>query len=863
MNSAIVDAVRSSLSIACAVAVAAAAGATFECPVGHRRAERSWDYDGRYILGPVGHNVCLWDAKTGHLVHTFVGHKEEIYSVCLSPDGLHVLTSSWRIGNPNPSNDTSVRLWDMKTGKEMWRLAGQVGTIYSPDGKRLLTFSSKGWKDEDFDAALWDSASGRRLATAQLGHAEPGGVELAFTPSGREFLRYQYGWAVLYDCAGGRKIAERRIGPAESFQFRGSSGNIVTLSGYGIDSWDLRSGGPPRHTDIVPRKEIPPLGWVSSWTPDGRFVVAACFGSGGRGVRVLDAERGTLVAQGTTGPDPQQPVISPDGRRFLLQVGDGSVPSWTELYDLHTCKQIGQFRLTVPEGFTPDGKTFLVSEKPPGVAIYDSQTGDLVRRLKLQGLAGPSAPLPLWEVMSAPVAIPGHMVGHELRNKQAGPCSRRYGSSARRWLYGSQVSTQRAYQRSPPSPRDEMLLKPQLIPKHSLRIGGLDPLLFCGVATQGDDHPIYGSTCEFRRSSLSFDFDGTRLLTPERHGVTLWDLQTGHPLHRFGGNLSRVSVTAFSSDGKQILTGWGYAGEDQGSTDTSVRLWDASTGRELRRFAGHKGPIEAVVFGPTGERILTADTGGKARLWDQRSGKLIAEAQVGSVREPVAFSEDGRIFLAFGPGGIGVYDAATGGLTRRIEAGKADRSGFSTARFEPGGRRIVTTALLSKEVRIWDVATGRQVGSLTDQQGYVVDAVPLPDGAHILTGSNDGTVRLWAAGTGREALRFLAPGPVHGIILSPNGKRCIAIWKYPDVPQFDHETHSSLIDVGSGREIKRQGVEATLGIVGFSPDSSTLLSVGEDRWWPSRTSSGGSWAATATLWNSNTGAKLRDVRLNP
>ncbi len=56
---------------------------------GIERPSRGWDYDGRRILGHIGHDICLWDAETGKLLHrmiiqnTFTGFFSVFIIVCL------------------------------------------------------------------------------------------------------------------------------------------------------------------------------------------------------------------------------------------------------------------------------------------------------------------------------------------------------------------------------------------------------------------------------------------------------------------------------------------------------------------------------------------------------------------------------------------------------------------------------------------------------------------------------------------------------------------------------------------------------------------------------------------------------------
>ena len=95
--------------------------------------------DGKYIATAGSLGVFLWDAETGALLRTLIGHTRAINSVAFSPDGTRVLTGS--------TNKTAT-LWDAETGQEIRTFLVPTSDVtsmaFSPDGTRVLTGSSDG-----------------------------------------------------------------------------------------------------------------------------------------------------------------------------------------------------------------------------------------------------------------------------------------------------------------------------------------------------------------------------------------------------------------------------------------------------------------------------------------------------------------------------------------------------------------------------------------------------------------------------------------------------------------------------------------------------------------------------------------------
>jgi WD40 repeat protein len=361
-----------------------------------------------------------------------------------------------------------------------------------------------------------------------------------------------------------------------------------------------------------------------------------------------------------------------------------------------------------------------------------------------------------------------------------------------------------------------------------LASAGADRMVKLWDTTQGyqEVRTLRGHTAEIQ--TLAFRPDGQQLATAgDDMGVKVWDLTTWEELYTLRGHAGEVTGLAYHPDGLRLASS---------GKDGVVRVWDATTSQEARTLRGHEGTISGVAFSSDGEHLASGSHDRTVRLWD-----LSPEGRsrpLGPHREPVwcvAFSPDGRR-LASGSGDwqkkeqlgeVKVWDVATGRelWTRQAHAGLV----FGLA-FSPDGRQLATAGgelYTPGEVKIWDLDTGSEQLSITQPKG-VRQVRFSPDGsllAGVLYGeeANSGALKVWNAATGKELLHVVqGSSKFRCVAFSPDGRWLATGCSDQTVRVWEATT-------GKLRETLR-GHNNEVIDVAFSPDGSRLASASGDHY---------------------------------
>ena len=179
-----------------------------------------------------------------------------------------------------------------------------------------------------------------------------------------------------------------------------------------------------------------------------------------------------------------------------------------------------------------------------------------------------------------------------------------------------------------------------------------------------------------------------------------------------------------------------------------------------------------------------------------------------------------------------LWSVATGREVKRFEG---HEGWVSSVAFNADGQHLVSGSR-DNTVRLWSVATGREVKRFEGHEGWVSSVAFNADGQHLVSGSRDNTVRLWSVATGREVKRFEGhEGDVASVAFSADGQHIIS-------GSWDMTVR--LWSVSTGREVKRfEGHADSVLSVAFNADGQHIIS--------------GSWDETVRLWSVSTGREVK------
>ncbi|KAH0802452.1 WD repeat protein [Histomonas meleagridis] len=270
--------------------------------------------------------------------------------------------------------------------------------------------------------------------------------------------------------------------------------------------------------------------------------------------------------------------------------------------------------------------------------------------------------------------------------------------------------------------------------------------------------------------------------------LIVWDLQNGSVAQRTLSHFGGVKCFAYSPNGVVVATG---------GDDGKLKIWDTQTGCCLSTFDEHKGPINDIAFGESGRTVVTASFDGTCKAFDVVRGRCFRTFSIENNHvefSRVAIDSHCEFVAACGRGGMEIY--------------------------------------------LWAMTTGKLLETLTGHSGPV-SSVAFTQMMRLVSGSWDGTVRIWDFLDSHSSVGLEARGEVTDIAISPDGNTlCIAnslgrlIMYNPDTNEYVGEIEISN-DARGGKlydeEISAKSTKWYFDSIDFSPDSSYIICGGRSK----------------------------------
>lgn len=244
----------------------------------------------------------------------------------------------------------------------------------------------------------------------------------------------------------------------------------------------------------------------------------------------------------------------------------------------------------------------------------------------------------------------------------------------------------------------------------------------------------------------AFSPDGTRVVTAsDDNTVRVWDPMTGHQFAVLWHS-GFVYTAEYSKDGHYVVTT---------SADGNARLWNSATGELLVTYAGHSGPVVSATFSCGAHQLLTSSADGTARIWDVSTGTLlnIFAGAAGRLSDAIFNPDCSRVITAGEDQAVRFW--STNVNTPLLSYSGTPSSSNKNATISPDHNRVVIAGRGSAS--LIDTTARRAVATLDNGRADITIVAFSPDSLLVLTGGNDGNVRLWSAHDGKP-IAVLRPG---------------------------------------------------------------------------------------------------------
>ncbi|MBN1139999.1 MAG: caspase family protein [Anaerolineae bacterium] len=751
---------------------------------GHRREVESvaFSSDGQFVVsGSDDGTIRIWNTRDKKTTRILTGHQGPVWSVAISPDSQYIAS-----GSP----DKTIKLWNMRQGTEVQSFSAHAYVTmvaFSPQGSLVASGDDWGY------ISIWNTRTGEPETSI---HAHTGRVlSVVFHPDGQ---------CVISAGADGKTRLWNIRSEGKPHSFEGhlspvfsavpspdgrliASGSIDTT----IKLWDIRLD--------QPLATLTPIG-ESDWmivTPDCRFDAspgAMRWMHWVLGLEILDLDQ-LKARYYEPGLVSNLLTISEAETYPKMEFIDRARRLAAETHQPELVTETGLSRQVNCVAFSPDGKVLASGSRDMNIELRDMATGTQIRTLRghlapisslvfstnRRTLASGSegGEIKLWDIVTGKLL-------HSLTNLSGKVIAGAFHPVRNMLVAGSEGGTIGMWDVATGTELLHLRTEAGIVTLSSdarfVATGSPDGIVVRDVVSGNHMSSIPAFVYPVRRVWGDSDSDSTINLIPKALAFDSAEgvLAVGYAMPR-GVQIEEyppAADTASNGKMKMVITTIGVTviRPLESAKPWAIKLYKAQDATLCHTLCGHTASVRSVVFSHDGKQLASTSDDGTVRIWDVGQERQICSLETGSFHiNALAFSPDGKMLaLAEGRdphlGRITLVDAESGTLIRTFDRHIGD---VNPVLFSPDGRTVVMAGE-DKVISIWqlDRAGGPLLLKGHDDRVFSLDISD--DGDLLVSGSWDGTTRLWDTSSGDQIASIQYPAPIWSVALSPSDSQLLA-----------------------------------------------------------------------------------------
>ncbi|EKM61722.1 uncharacterized protein PHACADRAFT_248499 [Phanerochaete carnosa HHB-10118-sp] len=241
--------------------------------------------------------------------------------------------------------------------------------------------------------------------------------------------------------------------------------------------------------------------------------------------------------------------------------------------------------------------------------------------------------------------------------------------------------------------------------------------------------------------SVKYSPDGARVVSTTDDGtVKIWDAISGVLLCTLEGHRNRVLCAVFTPDGRRIVSG---------SRDHSIKIWDAETGACVTTLTEHRDQVRSIAVSSDG-LWMASGADDMVCLWSLEAPytcRILLKRERWDLTYSVTFTPDSSTVLAApqyaSSGQLSIWDVKTAEHLRNLQLPGQPFLSTRSPNFPSARDKFACGS--GNSVLILDLASGEARQTFSRHTNDVTCVAYSQDGTRIVSGSRDGTVRLWDA----------------------------------------------------------------------------------------------------------------------